>query len=316
MNHIIDLFLDDMDELLNTISSSLDSVSSTIGDGSIFSDDSIIGSSEGISLLSLKNHALLSYLHNLVLIIGARVAATEDKQVTSIVDNAVKSTIVQRVVLEKGIKGLESKLAYQIEKVLRAYSKSNEGQKTIDNGSSDVVEQESDSDDDVLNYKPNPLALNGGDANREEKPTNEKAEKYQAPKIAAVTPFTKERKTRKHRNIAMDEYINDMSVAPTAEPSIGSTIMDQGRGGERTEFDRKKQKELQNYEEENYTRLPGLSKKQEKRAARQRQRDAFGKSFMGEDWSFLGQKGGNSGSKRKQKQTSIWDRTKKRQKRG
>ncbi|ANB14365.1 Lcp5p [Sugiyamaella lignohabitans] len=336
-----------MDALLETINTSITSLTQSIDDGTSFSDESIAKIPEGISLLALKNDTMLSYLHNVILIIAGKLslASTDDneseKDVAEIIRKATEASVTQRVVLEKGVKGLETKIAYQIEKVLRAHSKlqqeaeQKQQQLAEDevNGQADKEEEvDSDSDDDALNFKPNPMALKGanddsaegdrrnGIRSKDPAKSSSSTEKYKAPKIAAVTPFSKEQpKGRKQRNSTMEEYIREMSTAPLAEPSVGSTIMDNGRGGERTERDRAKQKEVQNYEEENYTRLQGLSQKQEKRAARQRQRDAFGKSLFGEDWSFLDRKSTNSGvsssSKRNKQSSSVWERTKKRQRR-
>lgn len=319
-----------MDDLLQTITKVADSIAQSIDDGTFVSEESVAGAKDGISLLSLKYHAMLSYIQNLALIITAQISrGVEDESgdVSAVRDAAVKGTIVDRVTLEKGVKGLESKLAYQIEKVIRAHSKAKQEEKgqaeakeSGAKGSDDENDSGSDSDEDVLNYRPNPKALaNGPEESKnadDSKSQSRAAAKYVAPKIAAVTPFGKDhggKSSRRMRNSTMEEFIRDSSDAPFAEPSIGSTIMDNGRGGERTEKDRRKQAEIQRYEEENYTRLPGLSKKQARKEARSRQRDAQTKTFFGEDWGLDRISSNNiEGATKRKKNTSVWDRAKKR----
>lgn len=287
----------------------------------LVSPQAIDGASNGISLLALKYHSLLSYIHNLAAITATQVARSSEEyptdEVKDIRDKAVKNTVVDRIVLEKGVKGLEAKIAYQIEKVTKAYAKAKQQAETQVNGKSTDLEddEEEDSDDeDKLNYRPNPTALKSS----KEETKDDKSAKYVAPKISAATPFAKDHEgkaARKQKNSTMEEFIQEASGAPIAEPSIGSTIMDGGRGGERTEKERRKQAEVQRYEEDNFTRLPGQSKKQAKRAAKQRQLDALTKNFGGEDWGFTQHNNSNleKATKRKQKATSVWERTKKRQ---
>jgi U3 small nucleolar ribonucleoprotein protein LCP5 len=88
---------------------------------------------DGISLLSLKHHLLLSYLQSLVLLSARRATgdsltertpasspfSTVDREARgSGAGDLVDSMIEGRVVLEK-IKVLESRMRYQIEKLVR-----------------------------------------------------------------------------------------------------------------------------------------------------------------------------------------------------
>lgn len=323
-----------MDSQLKTIVSVIDRLNERIDNGTLVSEESITGSSNGISLLSLKHHSLLSYIHNLVAITSAQVARSEEDNSTNvneIRDKAIRNTITDRITLEKGVKGLEAKIAYQIEKVTKAYSKAQEEAKkevssttlsSARNKGNDDDEDEDD-DDDKLNYRPNPSALLGRPTSTTSSDPSERYSsasdmKYSAPKISATTPFAKDHESktgRKQKNATMEEFVKEASSAPIAEPSIGSTIMDSGRGGERTEKERRKQAEIQRFEEDNFTRLAGLSKKQTKRAAKQRQLDAQTKNFFGEDWGFSNKNNSNleNATKRKQKASSVWERTKKRQ---
>jgi U3 small nucleolar ribonucleoprotein protein LCP5 len=97
------------------------------------SDASELDTSEGISLLSLKHHVLLSYMQSLVILSARRVlgetlvARNPPKQTFSDLGrdprgsgtgDIVDSMIEGRVVLEK-IKALEGRMRYQIEKLVR-----------------------------------------------------------------------------------------------------------------------------------------------------------------------------------------------------
>lgn len=88
---------------------------------------------DGISLLSIKHHLLLSYLQSLVLVSAHRVLGhtLKDKTVPALpfssadrdprgsqAGDLVDSMVEGRIVLEK-IKALESKMRYQIEKLVR-----------------------------------------------------------------------------------------------------------------------------------------------------------------------------------------------------
>lgn len=321
-----------MDDILTTINKSVKDLSQSIDQHTIFTADDVEYSKDGISLLALKNQALLSYLESLVVIIAARIQQAlsgdekDSAEIKKIFDSAVQSSVIQRVTLEKGVKGLEAKISYQIDKLIRAYLKTKEQAEkptqVVETPEGDV----SDSDEDDLNYKPQPTHLLGerkGAVVKSSKRVesdqdyDECSKKYRIPKISAVTMVedrhTKEKSTRRQKNALMEEYIKESSDMPRTEYSIGSTILDHGRGGERTEKQRSKEQEVQRYEEENYTRLQGLSQKQERRAARIRQRDAYGKSFFGEDWSFLGRPYRNDSDRPKRKKSaSAWEKAKRR----
>lgn len=188
---------------------------------------------EGVSLLDLKNHAMLSYLNNLCLIVLSKVEALKTnntKEIEEVRLNAVKNTIVQRVTMERGVKNLEKKLNYQLEKMVRNYNKmdkeSTEYEKNLSNGKkeakqgradgeggsesgsgSDDDDSESDSEDE-LNYRPDASALikasqskskfkskpSASSKRREdqddEEETKASAETYKPPKIAAALPPT------------------------------------------------------------------------------------------------------------------------------
>jgi U3 small nucleolar ribonucleoprotein protein LCP5 len=169
-------------------------------------------------------------------------------------------------------------------------SKSSDG-----SGASSMEESDSDAFDEAKNlaYGPNPAAIlrkvparSSTNMDQDER----KAGVYKPPKITptALPINVTEKHTRereRERNIksaAMDDFIaNELSNAPMAEPSIGSTIRAGGRAT-LTGRERQQNAERARYEEENFVRLPGPSKK-ETRAKVGRKRETFG----GEEWGEL-----------------------------
>ena len=122
---------------------------------------------------------------------------------------------------------------------------------------------------------------------------------YRPPRIAAVSmpndplstatstsSTTTSRLNKKSHNL--DEFIaSELSSAPLAEPSIGSTIVSSGRGIKTSQI-RREEAERREYEENNFVRLPKLSKKEEAQKKR-KERMSGADSFGGEDWrSFAG----------------------------
>ena len=106
---------------------------------------------DGISLLSLKQHVMLSYLQNLTLLSAHRVlghtlsdssrrnkrepfSSSERSPHHGQPGDLVDSLIEKRIVIEK-VKALESKMRYQIEKLVRlAEEASEEVNRDITNG--------------------------------------------------------------------------------------------------------------------------------------------------------------------------------------
>lgn len=235
----------------------------------------------GISLLALKNDALLSYIANLLLL-----AAAQLEQNTEVFEAARARTIEQRVTLEKGVKGLEAKISYQIDKALRAFRRSQEQQQQTEN------DAESDSDADATSYRPNVANLRkAAKADSEEELDDNDKRRYVVPKISSTAPsFEKSRGQPRRRDFAMEDYLRETGDAPIAEASIGSQILDGGKGGERTERQRRKDREVQDYEEANFTRISSTSSKRARKEAAQRQQKATTSQFFGEDWGFLDNK--------------------------
>lgn len=243
--------------------------------------DTLIEMGNGISLLALKNDALLSYIANLLLLAAAQVEKNSD------VFQATRSrTIEQRVTLEKGVKGLEAKISYQIDKALRAFRRSQEAQQKAQD------DADSDSDVDLTSYRPNVANLRkASGANSEDEPEDDDKRRYVVPKISSTAPsFENTKKQTRRRDFAMEDYLRETGDAPVVEASIGSQIMDGGRGGERTERQRRKDREIEDYEEANFTRISNISSKRARKEAAQRQKKATTSHFFGEDWGFLDNK--------------------------
>lgn len=274
---------------------------------------------EGISLLDVKNELLLSYLQNLVFLIlvklrQAKQTNLEDVNKTSGIDDEVVRKLVElRLFLEKGVRPLEDKLRYQIEKVLRAADDAERNEKAAQAAAADNAESESDSDSDDgsddgdeddeneksgkgnvadLAFRPNLSAVarstTDGGANKASKDANGI---YRPPKIAPTAMPTTERREKRERgpikSATMDEFVADeLSTAPIAQPSIGTNIVQYGRRL-KTATERKEENERRDYEERNFVRLPKESKKDRAKNAEiagRRSRTNYG----GEEWRDLG----------------------------
>ncbi|KAI5795194.1 Sas10/Utp3/C1D family-domain-containing protein [Geopyxis carbonaria] len=275
----------------------------------------------GISLLDVKNDLLLSYLHNLSFLALLRLRGVP---LSDPATPAVAELVKLRVLLERGVRPLEMKLKYQIDKVVAAATEAEEAQNpkatTGDEDSSGEDSEADDDDDDIsvdgsvdaavpmeapkasaseLAYRPNPASLALAAANEKKRAAKTDGDKedgiYRPPRIAATSmpelPKTSsERRERDApiRNRALDDFVADeLSSAPIAQPSIGTTIAGQGRVV-KTQQDRREEAERRDYEESNFVRLPKMSKK-EQQQARRRTKGARDNAFGGEDWrSFAG----------------------------
>lgn len=275
--------------------------------------DTLLPPADGISLFDVKNELLLSYLQNLVFLVILKLR--NDPENSKLTAEATKKLNEQRAYLEKGVRPLEGRLKYQIDKVLRAADDAERSVATtkavsVRKGNDKAVSGEEgsdglDSDSDASSvpdaenhtvssqaHRPNPtqsvhLLKSGSSTTKSAKSTANGA--YKPPRITPVSmPSTTrpEPRQRNRKSHLIDEYIaNDLSSAPQAQPSIGSnnTILDRGRGG-MSARDREAEKERTRYEEANMTRLPTMTKAEKRKAKGRDQRDVFG----GEDWTGLG----------------------------
>ncbi|KIW05675.1 uncharacterized protein PV09_03538 [Verruconis gallopava] len=278
--------------------------------------------SNGISLLDLKNELFLSYLQNLVFLILIKLrhssSSSQDglrKNLSILNDEVTKKLAELRLYIEKGVKPLEAKLKYQIDKVVKVAEDAARAESSIGKGTTNERKKktkradesedserssasESEEDDDAsvseaeideLSYRPNPSAFVRPkyDAEEAKKPDAPPDGIYRPPRITAMAmPTTrgKEEKAerRPHKSATLDEFIaEELSTAPTAQPSIGSTIVSGGRRL-KTQRERDEDAERIRYEETHLTRLPKESKKQR---AKKMGRDRGG--FGGEEFRNL-----------------------------
>ena len=295
--------------LLTTLQESLLSATESIPDLS-----TLISPSEGISLLDTKNELLLSYLQNLIFLILLKLQHVKNVKVDTVekVSQAevVKKLVELRVYMEKGVRPLENKLKYQIDKVLRAADNAQKDQiqnvisvskprKTPQtnnlSGSESDSASASDAKDepvqlDALSYRPNPAAFvrpsqsKSNTLMQQKYPSNDV---YRPPRITPTALPSSSRRPPPKSSRTLSEFVTtEMSTAPMAEPSIGSTIIDRGRR-HRSEKERELEEERRTYEEGNYTRLPKEGKK-EQRSRNGRGGDRDG-GYGGEEWRGLGE---------------------------
>ncbi|KXX78414.1 U3 small nucleolar ribonucleoprotein LCP5 [Madurella mycetomatis] len=277
---------------------------------------------DGISLLDVKNELLLSYLQNLVFLILLKLRQAKTRasgnvgEKPSLDDLVVAKLVELRLYLEKGARPLEDKLRFQIDKVLRAADDADRNAKAAEEaarangrGSGRGSDSESDSgsedggsdDEDEqgamdgrkisdLQHRPNLSGFHRPASAATAGKEQDRSGVYRPPRIAPVVMPASERREKGDRrplkSATLDEFIADeMSTAPLAEPSIGTTIVNGGRKI-KTASERRKEEERREYEERNFVRLPKESKKE--RAKRAKQEGRSGRvNFGGEEWRDL-----------------------------
>ncbi|KAH9999105.1 hypothetical protein BJV77DRAFT_1064576 [Russula vinacea] len=231
----------------------------------------------GISLLSLKHHLLLSYMQSLVLLHSHRVLghSLTTRSPTSEPFNScdrgrrgadagdlVDSMIEGRIVLEK-TKLLESKMRYQIEKLV---------QLAVDEPTDDKVIN------DPLAFRPNPEALMGGVSDEDDDRGADAVSQdgiYRPPKLAPmpyVEPTSKEARARRPppapHALASLAYLDPSR--PFVESATGLGIVPSMQSTRARELQR-----MEEFEEENMTRLV-LKKKDERRRKKDEEDIALG----------------------------------------
>ncbi|KAI1166603.1 U3 small nucleolar ribonucleoprotein lcp5-like protein [Nemania serpens] len=277
---------------------------------------------DGVSLLDVKNELLLSYLQNLVFLILIKIRnaksadVDESRDSTEISDAVVKKLVELRLYLDKGVRPLEERLRFQLDKIIRAADDAERGeemakqaQDAADSEAGSGSDDDSDNDDDDAAKKHRRDSDNQArsQANARQGPlfsnfsapvsvgmaaaAQDKTGVYRPPKITPTVMPTTDRRERAERrpmkSATINEYIADeLSAAPSAIPSVGSNVVFGGRKvktvAEREEEDRRRE-----FEETNFVRLPKESKKQRAEKNKQERRSAK-MSFGGEEWRDLG----------------------------
>lgn len=333
-------------ELLSTL---IESLSSALD--SIPTSTDVAFPADGISLLSTKNELLLSYLQNLVFLIILKIRnLTPQPSVSSLsksefpgsddvaTDDApvVQNLVALRVYLERGVRPLESRLRYQLDKLLLAAA--DESARTVSGpsaadgalapaaknrteirASSPTSDADGDGNNDSalspkidpLSHRPNPSSLAG--PRRRPSPSGPSASKqglYRPPHITptslpSLAPPSSKRTSRAaaaRKSATLDEFVREeMTDAPTAEPSIGAGSGLRGRAAER-------ERERTGYEEGRLVRLPAEKGGGGGAAAKRRRGGAVGaEDFLlgaGGQWdngNLLGLDSGGGRTKKKQK---------------
>ncbi|KZP32514.1 hypothetical protein FIBSPDRAFT_907218 [Athelia psychrophila] len=231
---------------------------------------------DGISLLSLKHHLILSYLQSLTLLAPHRVlghavddrtppaqsfGAADREARGSGAGDLVDSMVEGRVVLEK-IKVLEGRMRYQIEKLVRV---AEEGP------SSHVI-------DDPLAFRPNPQNLMNNDAEESDEddgPAQDRDGIYHPPRLAAV-PYTEGKRDKKARRAPVPSALSALSHQDPSRPHIESTS---GLGALPSLSSNRAREihRMAEFEEENFTRLV-MKKKDMKRRKKDEEDIALGGS--------------------------------------
>ncbi|MCJ1426878.1 hypothetical protein MMC29_004781 [Sticta canariensis] len=332
-------------ELLSTL---IESLSSALD--SIPTSTDVAFPEDGISLLSTKNELLLSYLQNLIFLIILKIrnltpqpsASSPSRSHSPGSDDlaahddapVVQNLVALRVYLERGVRPLESRLRYQLDKLLLAAA--DESARTVSGPSAangalapaanrTEVRASSPSSDadgdgnndstlspkiDPLSHRPNPSSLSGPRRRSSPNvPSSSKQGLYRPPHITPTSlpssaPPSSKRTSRAaaaRKSATLDEFVREeMTDAPMAEPSIGAGSGLRGRAAER-------ERERTGYEEGRLVRLPA-EKGGGAAAAKKRRGGAIGaEDFLlgaGGQWDngdLLGLDSGGGRTKKKQK---------------
>ncbi|MCJ1260785.1 hypothetical protein MMC22_000648 [Lobaria immixta] len=329
-------------ELLSTLTESLSSAL-----GSLPTPADVALPEDGISLLSTKNELLLSYLQNLVFLVILKIrnltpprpSAPPPSKSQSAAGSpprddhdalVVQNLVSLRVYLEKGVRPLESRLRYQLDKLLLAVA--DESARTVSglaatngalSGRTPSPTSDADGDDnnsnngpnlslkiDPLSHRPNPSSLAG--PRRRSPPSGVSSSSKQGPyrpphitptSLPPLAPSSSKKNPRgaasARKSATLDEFVREeMTDAPVAEPSIGAGSGFRGRAAER-------ERERTGYEEGRLVRLPAEKGGAGAAALKRRRAGADGaEDFLlgaGGRWDHGDLLGRESGKKKKQK---------------
>ncbi|KAJ7118752.1 hypothetical protein C8R44DRAFT_625303 [Mycena epipterygia] len=246
-----------------------------------------LSTKDGISLLSLKHHLLISYLQSLLLLSSHRAIGhtlTErapppqpfsnlDREVRGAdTGDLVDSMVETRVVLEK-VKALESRMRYQIEKLVRTAQEPEKAEGAVI--------------DDPLAFRPNPQNLLNNDGEASDISDNErdygshreavsKDGIYHPPRLAPV-PYTSAPKTKTKRAGPIPTALRSLH-----DPTLPHTESTSGLGNTPALLSgrAKHLKRLQEFEEENFGRVV-MGKGEGRRRARDEEDLALGAELGG-----------------------------------
>ncbi|KDR81501.1 hypothetical protein GALMADRAFT_221364 [Galerina marginata CBS 339.88] len=259
---------------------------------SIKRDQQTLEVQNGISLLSLKHYMLVSYLQSLVLVTAQRVLgntltthsppdqhfSTKDRDLRgNHLGDLLDSMIENRIVLDK-TEVLESKMRYQITKLVRITDTPTQGGITTD---------------DPLAFKPNPMSLLQNHSTFSQEGTTQNTDVgngidgdtiYRPPRLAPM-PYVERSKTQtRQRRPPVPSALANLAADPS-QPFLETTS---GLGGAPALASGRAQylKKLKDFEEDNFTRL--VMKKND---AKQRARDEEALALGGDLSTGFGPRG-------------------------
>lgn len=303
------------------------------------SSESLHAPENGITLFDAKNEIFLSYLQALALrnlnVIRSIKEGGDSAAARAVSDNITKKLVEHRVYLERGVRPLEQKIKYQVDRVVKAaddedrlaaqkvkqasvVSEEADGEGSQDSGDDSSDESDSDAEADLNAYQPRAAGMRSAfGANENETDSRGKRSEdgiYRPPRISATAMPTTESRQKSERkpdrSKTLDEYVStELSTAPMAEPSVGSNLAAGGRQSKNAR-QLKEEAERRDYEETNLVRLPAMSKKEQARKGLGRARDG---GFGGEEWRGLTESIDRIGdlTKRKSKDSAL-DKSRKR----
>ncbi|KAH9923915.1 uncharacterized protein BXZ73DRAFT_79321 [Epithele typhae] len=229
---------------------------------------------DGISLLSLKHHMMLSYLQSLSLIVARRAIghsltersppsasfSAKDRPARGAgAGDRVDAAIEARVVLEK-VKVLEGRMKYQIDKLVRAAEEGPSVDKNIAN--------------DPLAFRPNPQALMdqaSGSEGEDDAVTDGAARDgiYRPPKLAPMPYTDAPRPSKDKKRARVPAALAHLAHLDPSRPDAESTsglggAAPGGAGGAHRSARARELARMTAFEEENFTRL--VMKKRDARA--------------------------------------------------
>lgn len=231
-------------------------------------DDNQIHTSKGVSFLEVKYQVMLQYILQLAYFVHLKISG---KQVEN--NPVVESLVELRVILDK-MKPIETKLKYQIDKLVRA-AVVDKSQKSETKDSTITTSEAFAAD--PLAFKPNPMNLlnkdNDDDAEEDDDEDTNAAGVYRPPKLAPVNydenagrkSGKKERdearmKEKASRSRLMKDLMTEMSENPEELGVFGGVNEGTGYGDRIDNVIAEKNQ----YEEDNYVRL-AVTRKEKQR---------------------------------------------------
>ncbi|GAA5876824.1 hypothetical protein JCM1840_002056 [Sporobolomyces johnsonii] len=221
----------------------------------------------GISLLSLKNHLLLSYLHHLVALFSLKLSS---RSLTSPEGTQIVAALVKlRVVLEK-VAPLELKLKYQVEKLVRKADQAADGA------------DEEDVLNDPLAFRPNPsnLVLDRTASDEEDEDAEEGGDRsgvYRPPRLAAMPYSEAPAKGKKAKRETPSHLVHDISATLSSSTPYGesTTGLSVSHDPSLQSGTARHLKRIEEYEMDHFTRMR-MSKKDAKKRRAEEEEVAFG----------------------------------------